>query len=93
MFYPSPGNTFTLICAILARQQFGNLQHRTFPIYFSLSAGITSALLGMWTYAHPDVLAHIANPRVADVAQAYVLAASLLTQAANLFVVGPITSK
>lgn len=55
--------------------------------------GLTSALLGMWAWTHPDVLTHIARPRVADVAQAYTLATALLTQAANLFVVAPMTSR
>jgi len=77
----------------LPRQQFGNLQHRTFPIYFSISMGLTSALLGVWTWTHPDVFTQLARPRVADVAQAYTLATTILTQAANLFIVGPMTSR
>lgn len=47
----------------------------------------------MWTYSHPKVLEHLAHPRVADVAQAYTLAAAVIAQAANLFVIGPITSQ
>ncbi|KAL4243199.1 TMEM205-like domain-containing protein [Abortiporus biennis] len=77
----------------LPRQQFGNLQHRTFPIYFGLSIGIGSALLYLWTASHPLVLSHLSNPRVADVAQAYTLASVIIAQIANQFVIGPLVSK
>ncbi|RDB28421.1 hypothetical protein Hypma_015199 [Hypsizygus marmoreus] len=77
----------------LPRQQFGNLQHRTFPIYFVLSIGLSSSLLALWTASHPDVITHITRPNVADVAQAYALAYVLLAQGFNYFVIGPLTSK
>jgi len=77
----------------LPRQMFGSLQHKTFPIYFSLSIALSSALLSMWTFSHPDVLTHISRPELADVAQAYALASVLLTQGMNLFIVGPLTSR
>jgi len=77
----------------LPRQMFGTLQHKTFPIYFALSIGLSSGLLGVWTWTHPDTLTHIYRPYVADVAQAYVLAVVVLSQASNYFVVGPLTSK
>ncbi|CAL1696342.1 unnamed protein product [Somion occarium] len=77
----------------LPRQQFGALQHRTFPIYFALSISLSSLLLGLWTKGHPSVLEHLKNPQVADVTQAYALAAVILSQAANQFIVGPLTSK
>ncbi|THH19072.1 hypothetical protein EUX98_g8841 [Antrodiella citrinella] len=77
----------------LPRQQFGALQHRTFPIYFGISIALASTLLGLWTYSHPNVLEHVANPKVADVAQAYTLGSVVLAQLANQLVIGPLTSK
>ena len=77
----------------LPRQQFGALQHRTFPIYFVISIALSSGLLGLWTYSHPVVLTHYLSPTVADVSQAYALATVVLTQCANHFVIGPLTSK
>ncbi|KAI0080003.1 hypothetical protein K474DRAFT_1638322 [Panus rudis PR-1116 ss-1] len=77
----------------LPRQQFGALQHRTFPIYFGISIAISSGLLVLWTRSHPAILEHISNPIVADVAQAYTLGISILSQVANQFVIGPLTSK
>ncbi|RPD81691.1 hypothetical protein L226DRAFT_527955 [Lentinus tigrinus ALCF2SS1-7] len=83
----------TIAFKTLPRQQFGNLQHRTFPIYFTISIALASGLLGLWTYSHPLVLTHYLQPSVADVAQAYALVVTLLCQFANHFVVGPLTSK
>ncbi|KAF9458358.1 hypothetical protein BDZ94DRAFT_1173849 [Collybia nuda] len=77
----------------LPRQQFGNLQHKTFPIYFVISIIISSFLLGFWTISHSNVITHITRPNVADVAQAYALASVLLCQAFNYFVIGPLTSR
>ncbi|KAK7064541.1 DUF4149 domain-containing protein [Favolaschia claudopus] len=77
----------------LPRAQFSALQHKTFPIYFVLSLGLGSTLLGLWTLNHPAVQTHYADPLVADVAQAYVLVFVLLMQGVNYFVVGPLTSK
>jgi len=77
----------------LPRHMFGALQHKTFPIYFVISMALSSGMLGFWTWTHPDVLQHILTPYVADVAQAYALAAVLLAQSSNFFVVGPLTSK
>ncbi|KZP32255.1 hypothetical protein FIBSPDRAFT_916476 [Athelia psychrophila] len=77
----------------LPRHMFSALQHKTFPIYFVLSMGLSSGMLGFWTWTHPDVLTHVYRPYVADVAQAYALAAVVLAQASNYFVVGPLTSK
>jgi len=77
----------------LPRQHFSNLQHRVFPIYFSLSIVLTAVLLGLWVINHPDVLAHPLNPRLADVAQAYALALVVGLQGSNSFVIGPLTSK
>ena len=76
-----------------ARQQFGNLQHRTFPIYFTISMGLASALLGLWTYAHPAVLQAWAEPLRVDVFQAYTLTSVILAQGLNYFIIGPMTSK
>jgi len=77
----------------LPRHQFGALQHRTFPVYFTISIFLASGLLGLWTYSHPAVLAHYWNPQVGDVAQAYALATVIVCQAVNHFVVGPMTSR
>ncbi|KAF5377611.1 hypothetical protein D9615_005124 [Tricholomella constricta] len=76
-----------------ARQHFGNLQHKTFPIYFVLSIILSSSLLVLWTISHPHVITHIAHPTVADVAQAYALTIVLLGQGFNYFTIGPLTSK
>jgi len=77
----------------LPRQQFGNLQHKTFPIYFLTTIGLSAGLLSLWTSAHPEVLSNLTRPSVASVAQAYALAAAGLNQSFNYFVVGPLTSK
>jgi hypothetical protein len=77
----------------LPRPMFGALQHRTFPIYFVISITLTSGLLGMWTWSHPDVITHVLRPNVADVAQVYALVSVFLAQSLNYFVVGPMTSK
>ena len=77
----------------VARQQFGNLQHKTFPIYFQISIGLSSALLGLWVYFHPAVKAHYLNVFAVDVIQAYALLSVALMQSTNYFVIGPLTSK
>jgi len=77
----------------LPRHQFGALQHKTFPVYFVQSIILSASLLGTWVFRHPDVITHLARPNVADVAQAYALAAVLFSQGFNYFVVGPLTSK
>jgi len=77
----------------LPRQQFGNLQHKTFPVYFMLSIGISSSLLALWISSHPEILSQWNQPNVCNVAQAYTLGVAVLTQAINYFVIGPLTSK
>ncbi|KAL0576574.1 hypothetical protein V5O48_005406 [Marasmius crinis-equi] len=77
----------------LPRQQFGALQHKTFPIYFMQSIVLSSLLLGIWVFSHPDVVTHIANPFIADVAQVYTLGSVIFAQGTNYFVIGPLTSK
>ncbi|THH12163.1 hypothetical protein EW145_g159 [Phellinidium pouzarii] len=77
----------------LPRQQFGALQHRTFPVYFVISMLLSSTLTGLWTYSHPDLLANLTNFRAADVVQAYTLASIAFQQGTNHFLVGPLTSK
>jgi len=77
----------------LPRQQFGTLQHRTFPVYFLISVLVSSGLLGFWTISHPDVVPNIWNPAVANVLQAYTLASVLIAQAINYFIIGPLTTK
>ena len=54
---------------------------------------LSAALLGVWVFKHPDVLAHVWQPNVADVAQAYALAYVLLSQGLNYLVIGPMTSR
>lgn len=76
-----------------ARQHFGNLQHKIFPIYFVISIILSAFLLVLWTFSHPDVMTHTTQPNVADVAQAYALTTVLLCQGLNYFVIGPMTSK
>ena len=49
--------------------------------------------MALWTRSHPTVAEHIQNPLVADVAQAYTLAAVALLQGSNRFIIGPLTSK
>ena len=49
--------------------------------------------MALWTRSHPTVVEHIQNPLVADVAQAYTLAAVALLQGSNRFIIGPLTSK
>ncbi|KAG1801371.1 uncharacterized protein HD556DRAFT_870962 [Suillus plorans] len=77
----------------LPRHQFGALQHKTFPIYFSSSIRLSLALLGLWAYAHSELLANITSPLRADVAQTYVLGSVIALQSCNQFVVGPMTSR
>lgn len=77
----------------IARQQFGALQHRTFPWYFNISILLSGGLLLLWTSGHPDVLSNITNPKLADVAQAYTLGTVVVSQLANQAVIGPMTSK
>jgi hypothetical protein len=77
----------------LPKQQFGNLQHKTFPVYFFISLILTSGLLAYWTFTHPNVLTHITDPSVADVTQAYTLASVFAAQGLNYWVIGPMTSK
>lgn len=76
-----------------ARQQFGALQHKTFPIYFVISISISTVLLALWTYSHPGVVSRLHEPKVGDVAQVYALGTVLLAQCFNYFLVGPLTSK
>ncbi|KAH0838487.1 hypothetical protein J3R83DRAFT_6803 [Lanmaoa asiatica] len=81
------------VILISARQQFGALQHRTFPVYFTISLYIASALLVLWVFHHPNVLTRLDNPLIVDVAQVYALASVIWFQGVNQFVVGPMTSK
>ncbi|TDL28777.1 hypothetical protein BD410DRAFT_781309 [Rickenella mellea] len=83
----------TIAYKTLPRQQFGTLQHRTFPIYFVISIILSGGLLAQWIATHPSVLDNFTKPTFADVAQAYALGTVFLSQAANYFVVGPMTSK
>ncbi|KAH6917428.1 hypothetical protein BKA70DRAFT_334593 [Coprinopsis sp. MPI-PUGE-AT-0042] len=77
----------------LPRHQFGNLQHKTFPVYFGLSIILTSGLLGGWVYKNPELLSSLTYVRRADVAQAYALGTTLLGQASNHFVFTPMATK
>jgi hypothetical protein len=79
--------------ATSARQQFGTLQQRIFPMYFKLNAIISSGLLFAWIRNHSTVVAQIAHPTIPDVAQAYALVAVAISQALNALWIGPATSK
>ncbi|TFY83325.1 hypothetical protein EWM64_g699 [Hericium alpestre] len=76
----------------LPRQQFGALQHRTFPIYFNLSIAITTGLLAAWTLKNPSIISRYTEFGAPDVTQAYALATILVAQALNSLVIGPVTS-
>jgi len=77
----------------LPRVHFRSLQHKTFPIYFSLSTILSSALIVLWIAFHPNVLSNINRPEVADVAQVYVLASVVVGQGSNYFLFGPMMSR
>ncbi|KAF9015027.1 hypothetical protein BDQ17DRAFT_1340359 [Cyathus striatus] len=77
----------------LPRHQFGALQHKTFPIYFVISMLLSSGMLLLWTFSHPDIVNNLHRPRLADVAQAYAIASVLFFQGFNHFVIGPMTSR
>ncbi|KIK71362.1 hypothetical protein GYMLUDRAFT_66572 [Collybiopsis luxurians FD-317 M1] len=96
LFGMSVWNTFfggIIAFRTLPRQHFGNLQHKIFPIYFVLSVLLSSGLLLLWTFSHPDVLSYWDRPLVADVSQVYLLISVLLSQGSNYFIIGPMTSK
>ena len=76
-----------------ARQQFGALQHKTFPVYFVQSIVLSGSLLAIWVQKHPHIVQNAFKPWYLDVAQAYALAIVLIGQGLNYFVVGPMTSK
>jgi len=76
----------------LPRHQFGALQHKTFPVYLLLSLIISTALLCLWIWKHPDVLQHIDHPERTDVAQVYALSSVVYMQALNYFLIAPLTS-
>jgi hypothetical protein len=82
-----------ILTLYVARHQFGNLQHRTFPWYFNLSIVLSGGLLLLWTTGHPHVLGLLINPKVADVTQMYMLATVFAAQLVNQTVIGPLTSK
>jgi Domain of unknown function (DUF4149) len=91
----SPRSFETILCLIAAsaRQQFGSLQQRTFPIYFKLNAIVSSGLLFAWIRNHNTVIAQLAHPTVPDVTQAYALGAVAIAHALNIVWFGPATSK
>jgi hypothetical protein len=77
----------------LPRHQFGNLQHKTFPYYFSLSVALSTILSAVWVSMHPQVAKNITSVGLMDVAQLYTIASVGVAQGINLLVVGPLTSK
>lgn len=85
--------TFLCLIATSARQQFGTLQHRTFPVYFKLNAVVSSGLLFAWIRNHGGVISQLAHPTVPDVSQAYALGVVALTHTLNIVWFGPATSK
>jgi Domain of unknown function (DUF4149) len=81
------------LIAALARQHFGTLQHRIFPVYFKCNAIVSSGLLFAWIHNHSTVIAQFAQPNVPDVAQAYALGVVAITHTLNIVWFGPATSK
>ncbi|QRW00387.1 hypothetical protein RhiJN_28405 [Ceratobasidium sp. AG-Ba] len=78
----------------LPRQQFGMLQFKTFPVFFSTSTAITAALLGIWAASHPEVRAAPLDLGSSPVvAQAWLLAFTVISHASNLLYLGPKTSE
>jgi len=77
----------------LPRQQFGTLQHRTFPVYFKFNAVVSSGLLFAWIRNHSTVIAQLAHPMVPDVTQTYALGVVALSHTLNNVWFGPATSK
>jgi Domain of unknown function (DUF4149) len=81
------------LIAASARQQFGSLQQRIFPVYFKLNAIISSGLLFAWIRNHSTVMAQLAHPIIPDVSQAYALGVVAIAHALNIVWFGPATSK
>lgn len=75
--------------AATARQQFGALQAKTFPIYFGIGCAIPAGLLSHWILHHPDVASYAWHLGNADVLQAWTLATVIASQALNYFIIGP----
>lgn len=50
-------------------------------------------MIATWTFTHPDVVPHLHQPWVADVAQVYTLVFVLLSQGVNYFVITPMLAK
>ncbi|KAG9078867.1 hypothetical protein FS749_009078 [Ceratobasidium sp. UAMH 11750] len=86
------GSSFIAFRA-LPRQQFGMLQFKTFPIFFSTSTAITALLLSIWTMSHPEVRATPLNLGSPVVLQAWFLISALVSHGLNLLYLGPKTSE
>jgi len=78
---------------VLAREHFTPLQQRIFPMYFTLSTLTSTGLLLAWIRNHGNVIAHIADPTVPEVSQAYALAIVAVSHTLNTVWFGPATSK
>lgn len=77
----------------LPRQQFGLLQSRVFPVFFSSATGVTATLLAIWTASHEEVREDTFNLKSPEVVQAWMLIATVACQASNLLYLGPKTSE
>ncbi|CAE6525166.1 unnamed protein product [Rhizoctonia solani] len=77
----------------IPRQQFGLLQSRTFPVFFSTSTGVTIVLLGIWTATHNQVLVDTFDFSSPAVIQAWVLALAAMCNTVNLVYLGPKTTE
>ncbi|KAK9899493.1 hypothetical protein P389DRAFT_191814 [Cystobasidium minutum MCA 4210] len=81
----------------LPRQQFGNLQSKLFPAYFTINSYLSSIMVANWLYFHPNTLSSMLKldrTRSGDVFNGWVLVAGALgTSLTNLLVVTPWTSK
>lgn len=92
----------TVVPIIAHAQQFGLLQSKLFPVYFSFSSYISTFLLGHWLYRHPGTLSamfgrqsiNTQTVRASSVTNAWILAVGYLgTSLLNLLVVTPLASK
>lgn len=77
----------------LPKQQFGLLQSKTFPIFFSTSTAVTATLFAIWATIHVDVREDSFNFQKSVVMQAWVLMFSVISHAMNLFYLAPETTR
>jgi hypothetical protein len=78
----------------LTRQTFGILQARLFPVYFAISAALSSVLLIIWANANMDYVRHrhleFGHPVTQ---QTWNLVGLLVFSVLNWFWIGPATNR